>query len=314
MKYRIALLLTFLLTLTLSLPAQGTVERAKTRSERKASQRVDSKIDQEVDKALNAIEGLFKKKKREETPADAENESDEATADQAASAFMNMLNGDDSDFEPFENENPFSVVMTVEEEKRGKTETNTIHLGANRTQIGMITTYDGQRSQMIFDTQDGKTTTVITDKKGKTQGYRMRMPNLGNLIESASQEVGDIMDVERTGERKTIDGYDCELVIVTNTKDNYVTRSWITRDLDISSQEVFGSIARMMGGKGGAGAAPGIPPGFEDLVDGFPIMSTSVEGNKTYTMHMSDIRTGNDIDRSIFDTGDVVIEELGFGN
>ena len=311
MKYRITLLLTFLLTATLALPAQGTVERAKERSEKRANKRVDSKIDQEVDKALNAIEGLFKKKKRNQEPTESEAANDSATSDEAANAFMNMLSGNDEDFEPFENEQPFSLLMTVEEEKRGKTETSTIHLGATRTQIAMITTDDNQRSQVVFNTQDGKTTTVITDKKGETKGFRMRMPNLGGMIESASQEVGDMMDVERTNERKTIDGYDCELVIVTNTKENTVTRSWITRDLDISSQEVFGSVARMMGGKGGG--APGIPPGFEDLVDGFPIMSTSVEGNKTYTMHLSDIRTGNDIDQSIFDTGNVPIEELGFG-
>lgn len=312
MKYRITLLLTLLLTATLALPAQGTVERAKERSEKKASKRVDNKLDREVDKALNAIEGLFKKKKKQDPQSQQPEEADDTAAnDDAATAFMNMLSGNNEEFEPFENEQPFSLVMTVDEEKRGKTETGTIHLGATRTKIAMITTDDGQRSQVVFDTQDGMTTTVVTDKKGETKGFRMRMPNLGGMIESASKEVGDMMEVERTGERKTIDGYDCELVIVTNTKDNSVTRSWITRDLDISSQEVFGSVARMMGGKGAA--APGIPPGFEDLVDGFPIMSTSVEGNKTYTMHMSDIRIGNNVDQSLFDTGNVPIEELGFG-
>ena len=312
MKYRITLLLTFLLTATLALPAQGTVERAKERSEKKANKRVDNKIDQEVDKALNAIEGLFKKKKKGDAESsEPDTTGDEASGDEAATAFMNMLSGNDEDFEPFENEQPFSVVMTVDEEKRGKTETSTIHLGATRTKIAMVTTDEGQRTQVVFDTQDGKTTTVITDKKGETKGFRMRMPNLGGMMEAASKEVGDIMEVERTNERKTIDGYDCELVLVTNTKENTVTRSWITRDLDISSQEVFGSVARMMGGKGGT--APGIPPGFEDLVDGFPIMSTSVDGNKTYTMNMSDIRTGNNVDQSLFDTDNVPIEELGFG-
>lgn len=314
MKYRITLLL--LTVLTLALPAQGTVERAKTRTERKANSRVDGKIDREVDKAFNAIEGLFKKKKQPAASTEVVAETDRDTlaqADEASAAFMNMLGGGDEDFEAFRNEKPFTLVMTVTEEKRGKSQVNHIRIGASTDKIAMVTEDEsGQSSQMIFDTNDGKTTMVTTDKKGNKQGYRLRMPNLGSLMQSAKNEVVDHLKIERTGERRTIDGYACELIIVENTKDNVTTRSWVTKDVGLNGQDVFGSMARMLGGGAAGGAKMPFPPGLGDLVDGLAIEATSVDGNKNYTMTLTDIRTGGNIDASLFDTGDVRIQDTGF--
>ena len=315
MQYYILLLSLLFTAVSLPATAQGTVERAKQRTERKANSRVDQKIDREVDKAFNAIEGLFKKKNKDNPEPDTAENSNTPPDDEAASAFMNMITGGDEDFEPFENERPFTLVMTITEEKRNKPEAMQLRLGASVDQIAMITSQDGEgTSQMIFDTQTGKTTMVTTDKKGNTQGYRMRMPNLGKMIDRAAQEVTQRYELARPGERRTIDGYACELVVVTDTESNAVTRSWITNDLDITSQEVFGSIARMMGGNGQRAGTPQmpIPADFGDLVKGFPIESTTVEGNKTISMRITDIRTGGDIDRSFFDTGDVAIQDMGF--
>ena len=315
MQYYILLLSLLFTAISLPATAQGTVERAKQRTERKANNRVDQKIDREVDKAFNAIEGLFKKKKKDESETDTATTAVDSDGEEAANAFINMLTGGDEDFEPFENERPFTLVMTITEEKRNKSEPAVIRLGASVDQIAMITEQTGEgTAQMIFDTQTGKTTMVTTDKKGKTQGYRMRMPNLGKMMDEAAVNVTERYEIERTGERRTIDGYDCELVIVTDTESDAVTRSWITNDLDITSQDVFGSVARMMGGKRPQAGTPQmpVPADFGELIQGFPIESSTVDGNQTTSMRITDIRTGGDIDRSFFDTGDVAIQDMGF--
>ena len=315
MQYYILLLSLLFTAVSLPVTAQGTVERAKQRTERKANNRVDQKIDREVDKAFNAIEGLFKKKKKDEPETDTVATAEDSDGEEAANAFISMLSGGDEDFEPFENEHPFTLIMTITEEKRNKPEEMHLRLGASVDQIAMITSQAGEgTAQMIFDTQTGKTTMVTTDKKGNTQGYRMRMPNLGKMMDRAAEDITQRYTIDRPGERRTIDGYDCELVVVTDSESKAVTRSWITNDLDLSSQDVFGSIARMMGGKGQQAGTPQmpIPADFGELIEGFPIESSTVEGNKTTRMRISDIRTGGDIDRSFFDTGDVAIQDMGF--
>ncbi|MGB3801034.1 MAG: DUF4412 domain-containing protein [Lewinella sp.] len=319
MKYRIILLSLFLACFSFSSAAQGTVERAKKRTEGKANNRVDQKIDNEVDKAFNAIEGLFKKKKKKQDTdpdAPAQEVDEEVTEEEAraAGAFMSILTGGNEEFEPYQNEHQFSLLMTVTEEKRNKSDETRIRLGASIDKIAMVTEGEGTHtSQMIFDTQDGKTTMITTDKRGDKSGYRLRMPNIGRLIDHTPEDMTQRLSIERTGEGRTIDGYDCELIIVEDTKENTTTRSWITKDVDLSSQEVFGTIGRMMGGQGasGQGSMP-IPSGMGDLVDGFPIESTTLDGNKTYTMHISEIRTGTGIDHSLFEPGDVEILDTGF--
>ncbi|WP_116107038.1 DUF4412 domain-containing protein [Lewinella sp. IMCC34191] len=314
MKYRITLLILLLACVSFTAEAQGTVERAKKRTEKKASNRVDQKIDNEVDKAFNAIEGLFKKKNKAAEPAEDSTEAMDPEEERAANAVAGIFTGGNEDFEPFQNDELFTLLMVVTEVKRNKDSEARIRLGASTDKIAMATEDPGQgSSHMIFDTQDGKTTMITTDKRGKKSGYRMRMPNLGRFMDKAQEDMTDRLEIERTGERRTIDGYDCELIIVEDTKENTTTRSWITMDIPVSSREVFGTISRMMGGKGTAGqAGMPIPPGMADLIDGFPIESSTVDGNKTFTMHITEIRTGANIDRSLFEAGDVEIQEMGF--
>ncbi|PPK85278.1 uncharacterized protein DUF4412 [Neolewinella xylanilytica] len=310
MNYRILLLFSLLIALSLGTDAQGTVERAKRRTQQRANNQIDRKIDQEIDKAFNAL--FSKKKEAEATEAEAGDPNPEEQ--EAANAVVGMLMGGNDDFTPFQNERPFSVLMTVTEDKRGKSDESRIRIGATTDKIGMITEGDaGSTAHMIFDTQDGKTTMITTDKRGDRSAYRMRMPNLGKLIDESRQDVTDHLEIERTGEHRTIDGYDCELIIVTNTEEQTTTRSWITNDVDLSAMEVFGTMSRMLGGKQQPGAGQmGLPPGMAELVEGFPIESTTVDGNKTFTMRMSEIKTGGDIDLSLFEVGDVEVQDMGF--
>ncbi|WP_157974360.1 DUF4412 domain-containing protein [Lewinella sp. IMCC34183] len=299
-------MLTFCLVAPLS--AQGTVKRAKKRTERRANERIDRRIDQEVDKVFTS---LFSKKKEDPQDTAAADTVTTGREREATNSVIGILGGG-GEFEPFENEQSFSFTMNMTEKKRNREEHTSIRLGNTRDKIAMITAGDGGSgtAQMIFDTQTGKTTMITTDERGRTKGYRMRMPRMGRMIDAAKDDLLDHLTVERTGERRTIDGYACELVIVENTKEHTTTRSWITQDVPLNGPKVFSSVARMMGGTGQNAAA--MPPGLTDIANGFPIQSTIIDGNTTYEMHITDIRTDGNVDRSLFDTGNVEIQDMGF--
>ncbi len=318
MYYRTLILCLLVFGTFLPLHAQKPVKRAKDRTERRASQRLDQKVDEGVDKAFSAIEGLFSKKnKKTATPATdtaAAATHTAAAGDDAAevdaSSFLSGLLGEQGDWEPYTNPTTFSVVMNMKEiKKNGKEQESRIGIGATSDRFAMLMFGEGKESsQLILNTEDGKTTMVTTDKKGETGGFRMRMPGMGKVAEDIAADMEDYMTMTRTGERKTIDGYDCEKILMEDSKHNITTESWVTQDIDLNYRDVFGGLA----GLAGAGNKMSAPTGPAPLFDGFPIFTISDDGKTVTEMHITDIRTGADIDRSLFDTKDVEIQELGF--
>ncbi|MBB4080368.1 hypothetical protein GGR28_003002 [Lewinella aquimaris] len=219
---------------------------------------------------------------------------------------------DNNSFDPIVGDKTFSMVMTVTSTKKnGKVQVATMRLGAMPDHFAMIVMDDeqGAVSQMIYNTEDDKTTMITTDKKGRKQGFRMRMPKIGKTVAEKAEEMSEYITFTRTGERKTIDGYDCEKIIVTDSKHNTTTESWVTQDIDLSYAEVFGGIANLSGvGK----QQFQLPGGTEAPIEGFLIQSFTDDGKSITETHITDIRLGDDIDRSLFDTQGVTIQELGF--
>jgi hypothetical protein len=298
-------------------------KRAKQRAENKAQNKVDRSVDKAVDDAFNSIGNLFKKKKKKPAPAPSGSETtttgdtkkSEQTNEEAGASggglFGGMLGGG-KDWEPYTNPMTFSITMEVEEAKRsGKVDKSNIRLGVTSDRFAIRISDDAgkENSHMILNTQDGMTTMITTDKKGERTGVRLRIPNMGSTVTETGEATLDRYTFEKTGERKMVDGYNCEKVIVTDTQKGTVTESWVTQDLDITSAEIFGGMAQAFGGKapqarGGTAQAP-----FE----GFPIMSTTVENGKTYITRFRDIKIGEgNMDRSLLDTSGVEIQSLGF--
>ncbi|MCP9234777.1 DUF4412 domain-containing protein [Lewinella sp. JB7] len=206
----------------------------------------------------------------------------------------------------------FSLVMTIRDiKKNGKVHEAVIRMGALDDRFALISTDDGEGvvSQMIYNTEDRKTTMVTTDKKGRKQGFRMRMPKLGNVIAATTDEMAEYITISRTGERKTIDGYDCEKIIVTDNKHNTTTESWVTQDVDLTYADVFGGLSNLSGVGKQQFKTPGGAPA---VLEGMPIRSTTTDGKTTTEMYITDIRLGDDLDRSLFDTGGVEIQEMRF--
>jgi hypothetical protein len=166
-------------------------------------------------------------------------------------------------------------------------------------------------TRMILNTGDGKTTLVTTTKKGETSAFRMRMPGMGKILDKTNAEIeGGRFTFEATGERKRVDGYDCEKFIVKDTKEGTTTVSWVTQDLNFDAQEIYKSFAGMAGASRGGGPNPAsLAGGYK----GFPIESTTTDGDKTFRMNFKDIKIGEDkMDKSMLDLTGVKVMDMGF--
>lgn len=320
----------FALMCCVSLFAQNQAERAtnraKNRAENKAQNKVDRSVDKAVDDTFNAIGNLFKKKKKKtkEQPAgapapvdqggQAPNNGEEYTSEEEAmEAINNALNGGSNEpYEGYTNPYTFSLDMEINETKKnGKVETNTISMAVTSSFFAILIKdpKGNGASQMIFNTEDGKTTMITTDKKGKKSGFRMKMPGTGRAMAEAAEDVAGRFTFTQTGERKTIEGYDCEKIIVKDNKEGTTTESWITQDLEISTTDVFGGIMSAFGNKTKLGKSNVM----KHPLQGFPIRSTTVEDGKTYVTNFRNIKIGEDkYDSSLLDTSGVEIQSLGF--
>lgn len=294
-------------------PVKRVKDRATKRTEAKASDRIDQKIDQGVDKVFNGIEGLFSKKKNKNSAEEGTEDTDTLASaepgngEEGAGAMGKLFGLDNNEpFEAYQNPVTFSLVMQVSETKKnGKVNESNISFAAIPNRFAMVVSDDGeQSSRMILNTEDGKTTVISTGKNGERSGVRMRMPNFGKRVADAVAEMPDYITVTETGERKAIDGYHCEKYIVTDSKHNTTTVSWITRDLDLTPADVFSGMAGMGGAK-----SIQIP---ESPIEGFPIFSTTEDGKTTTTMHFADIKFDGDVDRALFDVEGITIQEVGF--
>jgi len=330
--------------LCFSLGAQTTAEkagkRAKKRAEYKTQNKVDRSVDKAVDDAFNAVGNLFKKKKKKnkEQPnanAPAGNPSTTATGNAGAKvkdggaapnngeeyesdeetmgALSNLLGGGEP-YEPFTNDVTFSMEMElIETKKNGKRTVSQVNFAITETKYGMKMSAEGNEdTRIIFDTQTGKTTMISTDKKGQTTGFRMKMPNIGGAVShEESQETVDRFTFDVTGKRKTIEGYNCREMIITDTKKGTVTTTWFTDEVGITNQELYqgmmsamGSNAKKMNMKNSS---------MQDVdIEGFPIYTITKDKGTTTEQYYRNIRKGNDIDRSILDTTGIAIQSVGF--
>lgn len=327
MKFRsfsTLLVLFFCASMMAQTTAERAGERAKNRAENRANQRVDQKVDRAVDDAFNAVGNLFKKKKKktgdgaestEPTPSGtASSTSRNGNEAGGADAIDGLFGGNSDPWVPFTNTHSFSYRMeVVETKKNGKQNQSVVDIAVTSNRVGMrMQDEDGSDvSRMILNTEDGKTTIITTENNGKTSGMRMRMPGIGKAIANASEDIHERFTFNATGERKVIDGYNCEKVIVTDTEKGNVTESWVTQDIDMDAQEAFSSLMGLFGS--GRQRNNGASSSLSGAFKGFPIMSTSTQGKSTYETHFTNIKVGVDkVDRSVLSTEGIQIQEIGF--
>ncbi len=319
MKIRLTVLLMIGLLSTGLLSAQNIPKRVERRAKHRAESKVNREVDKTVDKAMdNVFDGLFGKKKKkqknkevEETetvPVEASGHEDsdayeDAEAQRRAQeTIANMMNSEPEDWEPIKNEFPISFDMSITSERKGETTTSKVKYTFDTWLLGMQMQQENEEVLMILNNENGTMTTVM-EEDGKRRGYRMnrRMfgtPDMENMV--------DDINIKPTGNTKMIDNYFCREYLI-ETEDG-TTNAWLTKEIQANMSQMYG---------GFAGAAKGQKRDNKMMLYqnyGVLIESTTVEKNGKETTHtkVSNIKMGDQIDRSILDISDV--EVMGVGN
>ncbi|GJM33705.1 MAG: hypothetical protein DHS20C18_27060 [Saprospiraceae bacterium] len=306
---RIILLLVLALSTTLCLNAQSRVEQ---RAKNRANQNVDREIDKAVDKTFDKVGDIFKKKKKKKKEADLETvEEEEVMTEeeierQRQEMITRMMGGGSSeDWEPIKNEFQISFDAEIKNLTKGKEEIMHATYTFDTWKTGMtLKTENEEEMRMILDNQEGSMTTIM-EQDGKKQGYKMRQ----QVVNMADNVTDDDIKITKTSETKTINGYFCTKYIV--EMDHGTSSAWITQDIKLDFNMLMQSMRVKQQKKQKSG---GINLSAYQGLEGMPIQTTYVSKNnkETSIVTMSNIKTGDKINRKTLDTSGVEIMSMGF--
>lgn len=296
-------LLFLLLICLLTVNTSHAQERIKNRAENRANQRVDREVDQAVDKAANAIEGLFRRKKKNqssETEPGAGEGSE--TSENDASTFLSKISMN-GDFEPYQN--PIIMNLSVDLttiDKRGREQKATVHYTFDTWAPGMRLVSEDNTARILLDNQEGYMT-MIGEDNGETQGMRMRQPVVNYeemLPDENSYTITELTNI------RTIEGYSCKEYQIKHEQGT--TNAWITQDLDVDPAIIMKAMASQMQGAKKNNSQPifNFP--------GLPMESTTVsaDGKETVIAKYYGLKFGEDVDKSVFNTDGINIISMGF--
>lgn len=233
MKFYTSILLTFIFSSSLS--AQ-VVDKAEDKAKRKTNQRIDKKIDNSIDDGLDAIEGLFKKKQSKSDDTESEERSPRSEEPEM-SPFMNMMGN-----KKIEKTFDFNQLITLETrmvEKNGKSDeqyTSLVYLSDTHPNIGMNMGQgiEGAESMdmMIFDIAEKQMLMMMTNN-GQKMGFVM---DTEEITESADDSDVADMKITKTGNSKTISGYDCDEYVFEGAEfeEGEKQTAWITQDAEVN--------------------------------------------------------------------------------
>lgn len=280
-------------------------ERVKNRAENKANQRVDQKVDQAVDKAADAIEGLFRRKKKNQ-PTEPEEDGEETIKDgdanESRGGFPGISFG--GEFEPYENpiQMNLSLDMTTTD-KRGKVQEVTVHYTFDTWATGMEMIAEEGSTRIILDNQEGKMT-MVTEDDGETQGIRIRQPQVDYEEMVPDESEYTITDL---GNTKVINGYNCREYLIEHEEGT--TNTWLTKDIELDREAMIRAMSSQMRQRKNKSSGQQ----FFDI-EGFPIESTTVskDGKETITATYYNLKFGADMDKSVFDMTGVEVINMGF--
>ncbi len=306
---RLYQLLFLTISCLLSINFAQAQERVKNRAEQRANQRVDREVDQAVDKAANAIEGLFRRKKKnrdtEVNPNTTHGSSDttEPSSNETdASGILSRIRMG-GDFEPYQNPiimNLSADITTID--KRGKEQKATVHYTFDTWATGMRLVSEDNTARILLDNQEGYMT-VIGEDDGETQGMRMRQPAVDYdelLPDESSYTITELTNI------RTIEGYTCKEYLIEHEQGT--TNAWITQDLEVDPEIIMKAMASQMQGN----KKNNNHPVFD--LPGIPMESTTVsaDGKETVIAKYYDLKFGDNVDKSVFNTDGINIISMGF--
>lgn len=221
-------------------------DRAKDRAEQKANNRVDRKIDQGIDSGLDAIEGLFKRKnKNDKNKEDAgeaevkENAADDEATQQAENAMTNaFFGGSDVNLKPSYSFDQSVTMRTTIYDKKGKqdmVQNMDILFADDHPHICMRVTMEGTDMDMIMD-MDENYMVMLTDAGGRKMAMVTKFDPAAYDQNDEEAEDFQSMNFTKTGRTKEILGYTCEEY---TAEDDDMTYQYWMGDVDVDIYKGF---------------------------------------------------------------------------
>ena len=281
--------------------SQLTPTSVKKRAEQKAENRANQKVDQTIDKGLDAIEGLFKKKKKKAPQTQNENTSAPSVEYPARESNKTSRN---EDFVPSQYEFIGTVVMEYRFYKNDKEEKHSplvveMHLSKVATAVKMLS--DKNPTSVIIMHLDQNKMTMLTDIEKKGMAIEMKQPNLSKYEEME-------VDVEKTGNTRNINDYQCQEFIITT--DGHKTSTWTTKEISFDYSSFQNSMLAL------SKMNPQGKTNYYGDLEGFPIemVSLSDNGKEKIVITTKEFTEGS-YDASLFDTSGYDIMKMpSFGN
>lgn len=195
------------------------LDRTEQRAKNKTNQRIDNKIDNGIDKGLNAVEGLFSKKKnsKDSKGKDAETTDEnqnESAANQAETAkAMSIFGGEAKVEDSYEFDH--NVLLNIETyDKKGKQQDPMdmrMYFTDDKPTFGMDIKVEGSESIIIYDMESYQIVSLINND-GQKIGTAMKLNPEKFDDTRKDQSDGDGADYKfvKTGNTKVISGFHCD--------------------------------------------------------------------------------------------------------
>jgi hypothetical protein len=230
----------------------GFTLQASAQSESTENTKEKEEVEKEskLDKGVNAIKGLFKRKKKNKRE-DSDNDSEEARQEKNSTDILNKMLGGKGNIEvkPVYNFNSNFAMRMQGYKKNGKVESDVLmryYNSADPDYMAMEIEGDEKGetppSKVIFDGSQQAMITFVEDVK---QAIAIKMPNVEDYEQAQQQEENpeDAMkgvEITRTGRTKDILGYTCTETIMEN--DDMKNVSWTTKEVKISQFKAFAGV------------------------------------------------------------------------
>lgn len=286
----------FLVFLLLATMANAQiVDRTKERAKDKTNNRIENRIDRGIDKGLDGVEGLFKKKNKEDKELEEESTTgSEKDMNQAGQGGLNLggkFAGKDEVKASYDFEHEVDYHMT-NTKKNGKVDDEmdmTMLITESADMFGMKVLTDNASSTVVYDMEKSLMLT-LTDSEGNKTGMAIRLDE-AQINEAVEEEIEDSTGkFAKTGRTKTILGYTCEEWA--GEEDGSRTEAWM-------SSEVGFNLMRAMKFMENEKKSKGSQFGSADIPGGLLMESTTTDLKSGEVNHMVATRVAKNSNTSV---------------
>lgn len=201
-----------------------------------------------------------------------------------------------------------SFVMNFENTSKGKKTTGNIEYYFKEWSSLMIPNFEENKEmnmRMLFDHKKLTTTILTTDKKGKKSGIVTKTPKLTVTTTAPSQAMKEGKLV-KTGEKKVIDGYQCEKWIYTSEESK--SEFWVTTDVKYNLSKAIALFNTA--NKGGKSQDNNF-----DKIEGFCMEGTTTSSNgDVYHFTISQLKMSEPGSEKFSTEGYEIMDMSSFGN